>query len=63
MKTMNSGIENVSKTVGESTRAVVSVAEDASGLVDRMGQIQGAVRETQKISEELQSEVTKFEKV
>ena len=63
MKNMNSGIENVSKTVGESTRAVVSVAEDASGLVDRMGQIQGAVRETQKISEELQSEVTKFEKV
>lgn len=60
---MNSGIENVSKTVGESARAVVSVAEDASGLVDRMGQIQGAVRETQKISEELQSEVTKFEKV
>ena len=43
--------------------AVVSVAEDESGLVDRMGQIQGAVRETQKISEELQSEVTKFEKV
>ena len=63
MQDMNSGIENVSKTVGESARAVASVAEDTSVLVDTMSQIQGAVDETQKISEELQSEVTKFEKV
>lgn len=63
MQDMNSGIENVSKTVGESARAVASVAEDTSVLVDTMSQIQGAVGETQKISEELQSEVTKFEKV
>lgn len=63
MQDMNSGIENVSKTVGESAKAVASVAEDTSVLVDTMSQIQGAVDETQKISEELQSEVTKFEKV
>ena len=63
MKNMNTGIENVSKTVGESARAVISVAEDASVLVDTMVQIQNAIGESQKISEELQSEVTKFEKV
>lgn len=63
MQNMNSGIEDVSTTVGESARAVTSVAEDASVLVDAMAQIQDATGESQKISEELQSEVAKFEKV
>ena len=60
---MNSGIEDVSTTVGESARAVTSVAEDASVLVEAMSQIQEATEESQKISGELQSEVNKFEKV
>lgn len=63
MQNMNSGIEDVSTTVGESARAVTSVAEDASVLVDAMAQIQEATGESQKISEELQGEVAKFEKV
>jgi len=38
-------------------------AEDASVLVDAMAQIQDATEDSQKISEELQDEVNKFEKV
>ena len=63
MQNMNTGIVNVSETVGESARAVTSVAEDASVLVDAMAQIQDATEDSQKISEELQDEVNKFEKV
>ena len=63
MQNMNTGIVNVSETVGESARAVTSVAEDASVLVDAMSQIQDATEDSQKISEELQGEVNKFEKV
>ena len=63
MHSMNEGIEGVSTTVGESARAVSSVAEDASVLVQAMTQIQDATEDSQRISEELQSEVKKFEKV
>ncbi len=63
MHTMNEGIEGISTTVGESARAVSSVAEDASVLVQAMTQIQDATEESQRISEELQGEVKRFEKV
>ena len=63
MQDMNEGIIDVSTTVGESARAVSSVAEDTSTLVDAMSQIQDATAESQTISEELQAEVKKFEKV
>ena len=63
MHSMNEGIEGVSTTVGESARAVSSVAEDASVLVQAMTQIQDATEDSQRISEELQSEVKRFEKV
>ena len=63
MRDMNEGIEGISTTVGESARAVGSVAEDASVLVQAMSQIQEATQDSQKISEELQNEVNKFEKV
>ena len=63
MQGMNAGIVDVSTTVGESARAVSSVAEDAIVLVEAMSQIQDATEESQKISEELQNEVQKFERV
>lgn len=63
MQSINSGIENVSLTVGESARAVTSVAEDTSVLVDAMAQIQDVTGDSQRISEELQNEVAKFENV
>lgn len=63
MQDMNSGLVDVSTTVGESARAVSSVAEDAATLVDAMVQIQDESENSQKISEELQSEVNRFEKV
>ena len=63
MQGMNDGIEGVSTTVGESARAVSSVAEDASVLVQAMSHIQEVTQETLAISEDLQSESQKFEKV
>ena len=63
MQAMNEGIVDVTETVGESTRAVTSVAEDASVLVEAMSQIQEETVESKSISEELQGEVKKFEKV
>lgn len=63
MRNMNSGISNVSADVAESARAITEVAGDATVLVDAMIQIQDAVEDSQKISEELQREVKKFEKV
>ena len=63
MQDMNSGLVDVSTTVGESARAVSSVAEDAATLVDAMVQIQDESENSQQISEGLQSEVKRFEKV
>ena len=63
MEDMKSGIVDVSTTVGESARAISSVAEDASTLVDAMVQIQDESEHSQKISEELQNEVNRFERV
>ena len=63
MQNMNSGIIDVTATVGESARAVTSVAEDASNLVTVMAQINDATEDSKIISEELQSEVNKFERV
>ncbi len=63
MQDMNSGLMDVSTTVGESARAVSSVAEDAATLVDAMVQIQDESEHSQSISEGLQSEVKRFEKV
>lgn len=63
MQDMNSGLSDVSTTVGESARAVSSVAEDAATLVDAMVQIQDESENSQQISEDLQSEVKRFEKV
>ena len=63
MQDMTTGIVDVSTTVGESARAISSVAEDASVLVDAMGQIQDESDNSQKISQELQNEVNRFERI
>lgn len=63
MQNMNTGIVDVSAAVGESARAISSVADDASLLVDAMVEIQGETEQSQQISVELQNEVNRFEKV
>ena len=63
MQDMNSNIVDVSSTVGESARAVGSVAEDASNLVGAISNIQDETENTQRISVELQNEVKRFERV
>lgn len=63
MQNMNGGLVDVSATVGDSAKAVSSVAGDVSVLVDAMAQIYETTEASHKISEELQNEVNKFEKV
>lgn len=63
MQNMNTGIVDASSAVGESARAISSVADDASLLVDAMAEIQGETEQSQRISVELQNEVNRFEKV
>lgn len=63
MQEMNHSIEDVSTTIGDSAQAVGSVAEDASMLVNAMSQIQEETNQTDRISKELQAEVSRFEKV
>jgi len=63
MREMNTNIDDVSSTVGESAKAVTSVAEDASLLVGAISNIQEETENTHRISTELQNEVKRFERV
>ena len=63
MSDMSKGMDDVSTTVGESVRAVTSVAEDAALLAGAVNSIQEETENTNKISEELQNQVRRFEKV
>ena len=63
MNDMNTNMDDVSSTVGESAKAVSSVAEDAALLVGAISNIQEETENTHRISIELQNEVKRFEKV
>lgn len=63
MREMSTSMDDVSSTVGESAKAVSSVAEDAALLVGAISNIQEETENTNRISEELQNEVKRFEKV
>lgn len=63
MSDMSKGMGDVSTTVGESVRAVTSVAEDAALLAGAINSIQEETENTNRISEELQNQVRRFEKV
>ncbi len=63
MKSMNSGINDISLTVDESAKGISGVAEDASNLVNAISQIQVETENNHEISMELQAEVGRFEKV
>ena len=60
---MSTSMDDVSSTVGESARAVASVAEDAANLVGAISNIQEETDNTSRISVELQNEVKRFERV
>lgn len=63
MREMSESMDDVSTTVGESAKAVSSVAEDTALLVNAISNIQEETENTNRISEELQNEVKRFEKV
>ena len=56
-------MDDVSLTIGESARAVGSIAEEATLLVGAISNIQEETENTHRISAELQTEVKRFEKV
>lgn len=61
MNKMNVSITDVATTVGDSAKAVTSVADDASVMVMAMEQIHEETTQTKQISGELQNEVNRFE--
>lgn len=61
MNKMNTNISDVATTIGDSAKAVTSVADDASVMVMAMEQIHEETTQTMQISNELQNEVKRFE--
>lgn len=63
MDSMNTGINDIAITVEESAKGVSGVAEDAGTLVAAISQIQEESNNNESISRDLESEVSRFEKV
>ena len=63
MDTMDRGIDDIATIVTDSTNGVVAVAEATSSLVAAISQIQEETTDNQNISQELQNEVSRFEKL
>lgn len=63
MKTMNTGISDISLAVDESAKGVTSVADNAVSLVDAINQIQTETENSKNISQMLSDEVERFKKV
>ena len=63
MRAMNTGIGDISITVDESAKGVVSIAENAVNLATAISGIQNETKNNQSVSQDLQSEVKRFEHV
>lgn len=63
MQNMNHGINDISVTVDEGAKEVVSVAEDTVKLVNALGQIKEETDKNQNISHNLQRHVNRFVKL
>lgn len=63
MENMNKGINEISLTVEESADGISGVAEDVSKLVDAISQIKNKTDENNAMSQELDGEIKRFEKV
>ena len=60
MQTMDSGIHDITTAVEESTKAVTSVAVDASELVSAMTDIQESTDKNKRISNDMEMQVSRF---
>lgn len=63
MEAMNRGINDISVTVDESTEGVSGVAEDAAKMAASISHIQRSTEQNQTISQELDDEIKRFERV
>ena len=63
MQKMDIGINDISTNVDEGAKGVADVAESAVSLVDAITLIQRETEKSQSISDELQGEVKRFERV
>lgn len=63
MKSMDSNMTNMATTIDESTIAVTTVAEDASGLVGAMMEIQKEIENNRQVSVAMDTQVKRFKKL
>lgn len=63
MQSMNNGINDISVSVDEGAKEVVSVADDTVKLVNALEQIKQETDKNQTISQKLQGQVNRFEKL
>ncbi|MGN0402773.1 MAG: methyl-accepting chemotaxis protein [Acetatifactor sp.] len=63
MKTMNTGINDISVAVDENAKGVTSVADNAVSLVEAINQIQKESMNSEEISKVMSAEVERFKKV
>lgn len=63
MTNMNSGISNISVTVEDSTKSISEVAESATELACVVEDIMQQVKKNQDISQDLNAELDRFEKI
>lgn len=63
MQSMSAGINDISVTVDKSAKGVLGVAENATQLVNAISGIQAQTEENQAISQELEGEIQRFERV
>lgn len=63
MQSMNNGINDISVSVDEGAKEVVSVADHTVKLVNALEQIKQETDKNQTISQKLQGQVNRFEKL
>ncbi|MDD6194205.1 MAG: methyl-accepting chemotaxis protein, partial [Lachnospiraceae bacterium] len=63
MDSMNTGIDDISTTLEQSSLGITDVANEATQLVTAISAILEETQNNQNISDELQNEVNNFEKV
>ncbi|MCR5784207.1 MAG: methyl-accepting chemotaxis protein [Eubacterium sp.] len=63
ISTMNTGLNDISVAIEESAKGIVNIAENASELVELMGNIKTEMQSNRDISAQLNGEVSRFKNV
>ena len=63
MDTMNSGMENITTTVEDSAKSITEVAQEATALANVVENIMRQIKINKDISDNLNHELSRFEKI